>query len=119
MTETPVRLLELARQTLAPPAWRAAGPRAVALLGRQALEQFINDLWDWKEPRMRGSSTRAQLICLPRYLDPAIAARISLLWWALSRACHHHPYELAPTHSELAALLEETERVFADTARSA
>jgi hypothetical protein len=23
------------------------------------------------------------------------------VWWALSRACHHHPYELAATAPEL------------------
>lgn len=45
---------------------------------------------------------RVQLICLRRYLDDHdLAARTSHAWSALSRACHHHPYELAPTADEL------------------
>jgi hypothetical protein len=31
----------------------------------------------------------------------------------LSRACHHHAYELAPTAEELTGWLAETERVIA------
>ena len=45
---------------------------------------------------------RAQLICLRTYLgDAELAARAGHAWSALSRACHHHPYELAPTAWEL------------------
>jgi hypothetical protein len=45
---------------------------------------------------------RTQLICLRSYLEDApLAARTSHTWSALSRACHHHAYELAPTSTEL------------------
>ncbi len=45
---------------------------------------------------------RAQLICLRTYLgDSNLASRTNLTWSELSRACHHHPYELAPTVGEL------------------
>jgi len=45
---------------------------------------------------------RAQMICLRTYLgDSELAARAGHAWAALSRACHHHPYELAPTAGEL------------------
>ena len=41
---------------------------------------------------------RTQLICLRSYLEDApLAARAGHAWSALSRACHHHPYELGPT----------------------
>jgi hypothetical protein len=33
--------------------------------------------------------------------DADLAARAGHAWSALSRACHHHPYELAPTAAEL------------------
>ena len=47
---------------------------------------------------------RAQLICLRTYLgDADLAARAGHAWSALSRACHHHAYELAPTATELRA----------------
>jgi hypothetical protein len=45
---------------------------------------------------------RTQLICLRSYLgDAPLAARAGHAWSALRRACHHHPYELAPTAFEL------------------
>lgn len=47
---------------------------------------------------------RTQLICLRSYLgDAALAARAGHAWSALRRACHHHPYELAPTAGELSS----------------
>ena len=36
-------------------------------------------------------------------------ARLHETWGALSRACHHHPYELAPTAAELARWIEVVE----------
>ena len=44
---------------------------------------------------------------------PATAAA----WSVLSRACHHHPYELAPTANELRALLGVAHRFAAEVAR--
>jgi len=34
--------------------------------------------------------------------DATIPAQLHEAWGSLSRACHHHPYELAPTTGELA-----------------
>jgi hypothetical protein len=49
---------------------------------------------------------RTQLICLRTYLEnPGLSARSGHAWSALSRACHHHPYELAPTSGELESWL--------------
>ena len=38
-------------------------------------------------------------------------------WTDLSRACHHHPYELAPTANELRDLLDIARRFAAEVAR--
>jgi len=39
---------------------------------------------------------------LPSYLgDDALAGRVSYAWVGLSRACHHHAYELPPSSSEI------------------
>ncbi|MGH7462651.1 MAG: hypothetical protein ACREMA_16710, partial [Longimicrobiales bacterium] len=47
-------------------------------------------------------SARAQLLCLPDYLRQGdLATRVSYAWTGLSRACHHHVYELPPTAAEL------------------
>jgi hypothetical protein len=35
--------------------------------------------------------------------DAVLPGQLHSTWGALSRACHHHPYELAPTVEELAA----------------
>jgi hypothetical protein len=97
-------LLGMARDLLhrADPATAGLWPRASALLARHALEQGLLGLWDLRTLDLQGCSMRAQLICLRSYLgDAELAARTSHAWSALSRACHHHPYELAPTAGEL------------------
>jgi hypothetical protein len=47
-------------------------------------------------------------LCPTAYVDEDVAARAAYLSAALSRACHYHPYELAPTASELTRWLTET-----------
>jgi hypothetical protein len=96
--------LEIAHGLLrrADPATAGLWPRAAALLARQALEASLGRLWERRQLDLQGCSIRAQLICLRRYLgDVELAARAGHAWAALSRACHHHPYELAPTAAEL------------------
>lgn len=53
----------------------------------------------------------AQLLCLPTYLGAEPARETSWTWWSLTRACHHHPYELPPTGAELELLFGSVERV--------
>jgi len=96
--------LETARSLLRKPEARTAGlwPRAAALLARQALEMALDQYWKTKRPGLELCTTHAQLLCLREYWeDKEEAGRIHLAWIALSRACHHHPYELAPTAEEL------------------
>lgn len=89
----------------------ASWSRAVALLGRQAIERGLTDLWSSVEPGL-GSvrQKRAQFICLRWYLDPALAGQTHYAWAALSGACHHHVYDLCPTEAELRSWLATTER---------
>lgn len=97
-------VLEMARVLLrhADPATRGLWPRVSALLARQALEAGVQRLWERQALDLRGCPMRTQLICLRTYLgDAALAARAAHAWSALSRACHHHTYELAPTAMEL------------------
>ena len=54
---------------------------------------------------------RSQLLCLTVYVDRGTASRAAYLLAALSRACHYHPYELAPTAAELLGWLDETARI--------
>jgi hypothetical protein len=79
------------------------------LLARQALEEALDSRWTAQPETspLRQASTRSQLICLPAYLDPALAHQIAYTWAALSNACHYHPYELAPTCTELTAWISD------------
>ena len=101
---TPADVLKMAQALLRKPEARTAGlwPRAAALLARQALEMALDQFWKAKRPGLELCTTHAQLLCLRQYWpDEDEAGRIFVAWVALSRACHHHPYELAPTAGEL------------------
>lgn len=108
---TPKRLLAAASELITRPDAAIAGvwPRTAALLARQALEEALDSLWaaETTTGPLRQATTRSQLICLPAYLDPALAHQVAYTWAALSNACHYHPYELAPTSGELTAWISD------------
>ena len=91
--------------------------RAACLVGRQALEMVIVDLLAARDLNPTGGTTRSHLICLAdAYRDRAeVSVRTSSVWAQLSAACHHHAYELAPTHSEARRLLQEVQWLHALT----
>ncbi|KQC36996.1 hypothetical protein [Frankia sp. ACN1ag] len=78
-------------------------PRACAWLLRLALESAVDDLWARERPAVAQTPMRAQLLSLRylRALGPEPLAIAEYLWESLSRAVHHHPYELSPTATEL------------------
>jgi hypothetical protein len=109
MTEDPADLLLMAKQLLTRASPETAGlwPRAAALLARNALETAIDNYWSRRRIALESCPTFQQLICLREYLgDEELAGRVHHAWNELSRACHHHPYELSPTVGELGAMLE-------------
>jgi len=112
--DTPRVVLSLARGMLGRVDPDTAGlwPRASALLACRALEATVHRLWERRTLDLQGRSMRVQLICLRTYLgDADLAARAGHAWSALSRACHHHPYELAPTAAELRGWLSVVEEL--------
>jgi hypothetical protein len=89
-----------------PPVLAGRWPRAVALLGRQALETSLDELWTKRDAKVGWASERSQLLCLSYVLgNRVLAADATLAWNALSEACHQHPYDLPPTAGELAGWL--------------
>lgn len=101
---TAAELLDAAEDMVRHPRPGTAGlwSRSAALLGRQALEAALNELWSRKAPGVERASMRCQLLCLPAYFqDTGTARRAAHAWAALTHACHHHPYELPPTVEEL------------------
>jgi hypothetical protein len=109
-------LLESARQVVnrADPDLDGVWPRAAAFLARQALEDAVDRLWDQNLPGMRRASRATQLACLG-YATPdrELTDGVRVAWHALSRACHHHQYELAPTAAELEMWIEKVDRLVA------
>ena len=113
---SPKELADAAEQVLVDPGDALFGcwARASALLARQALETAMDLLWRRRAPIVAQCSMASQLLVLPSYLRDQEAARdASYAWSALSRACHHHAYELPPTASELRSLIKLTRRVAA------
>ncbi|GAA4243264.1 hypothetical protein [Dactylosporangium darangshiense] len=93
---------------------RAAGPamggsaRGCAWLLRIALECAIDEYWRQANPPVEGCrSRRAQFLLLRRYVGAVTARRVRCAWTELSRAGHHHCFDLAPSAGQLAALTQE------------
>jgi hypothetical protein len=87
-----------------------AWPRAVAVLGRQALEHALDDFWSAEAPLVRAVPRHPQLVCLGAYLPAGdVVSGVRAAWHGLSRACHHHVYELPPTAEELGRWLDAVE----------
>ena len=99
----PRRRLVVADQLLRNPALIEDGawPRACTWLIRLALEHAMDDYWQRHRPEVAEVSRRAQLLTLTRTVDADLGLRCTQLWHALSRAAHHHAYELSPTSAEL------------------
>ncbi|MFI5871317.1 hypothetical protein ACIBAH_02520 [Streptomyces sp. NPDC051445] len=112
-TSTPEELLAGADQLLGTATASTTGvwPRAVALLLRHALEEALRRYWQTRKPQLARCAPHAQALCLESYTDPDTARRWSVTWAGLSRACHYHGYELAPTQAELCAWRDDVERV--------
>ena len=95
----PIHLLNLARSIMRVQRADLVGtwPRASAILGRQALEITLGQLWTRAAPGVENASARAQLTCLPEYVDAELASRIRYSWHVLSAACHY-PRLRTPAH---------------------
>jgi len=85
-------------------------PRAAAVVARQALEEAIAARCASVASLVQRPTTRCQLILL-RYDEPQIGKVAQIAWDGLSRACHHHAYELQPSDSEVRALIQLVAKV--------
>lgn len=103
MSHDALRRLAVADRILREPELVEAGawPRACTWLIRLALEHSLDDYWAAHRAEMCEVSRRAQLLTLTRTVDADLGRRGTELWHQLSRAAHHHAYELAPTAAEL------------------
>lgn len=112
-------LLEISRTLLQvrDPSLRGVWPRASAFLARQAVESAVVDALRRRAPGAEQATNRARLLCLTEFVPSDLARRTSFIWGSLSRVCHHHPYELAPTVDELEGWIDAAESVTAALAQ--
>lgn len=90
-------------------------PRAAALLARQALEARLQREWRADEVSLAETSMANQFHALHQLRDPEVAGEAHQAWAALSHACHHHPFDLSPSVSELQTLLGTVRSLIAAT----
>ncbi|WP_196255771.1 hypothetical protein [Micromonospora sp. WMMC415] len=96
---------------------RGAWPRACAWLLRLAVEAAMDDYWQRCHPEVAALRARTpQFLILDRYAGRHVAARAGYAWSALSRAGHHHCYELGLTAAELRRLRETVAAVVGELA---
>jgi hypothetical protein len=107
------RKLEVSKALLTRPtaSLRRTWPRAAALLARQGIELAVGSLLGQRWPGAENAPFRAQLVCLQQVVGSEAAVRAGWCWVELSRACHHHPYELAPTTAELKAWIADAGQI--------
>jgi hypothetical protein len=95
------------------------GPRSArvaALLARSAFEDWLDEQNPWVVPSPRRPTTASKLVALCTRDDPAVGYRAQRAWASLSRACHHHAYELQPSAAEVRDLVALVRDLEADVA---
>ncbi|MEJ1107179.1 MULTISPECIES: hypothetical protein [unclassified Kribbella] len=86
--------------------------RIAAFLIRQALETEVDAYCEFLVMPIGHPVRMRSRLAVLHVLDQHGLARIAEYTWnALSRACHHHAYELSPTISELRHLHAEVARL--------
>lgn len=84
-----------------------APARAGAWVARSALELLVDELLAQRSVDPGRGTMRSRLICLGIAFgdDPERVATIAHAWDQLSQACHHHAYELVPSHQQVSGLV--------------
>ncbi|BCL16063.1 hypothetical protein [Micromonospora sagamiensis] len=100
---TPQHLLDQAADLLVNPrpSMRRCWQRGSACLTRVALEQGMRDYWSTIDVNVGRCRMSRQLLALRAFAGDETALIARTAWHGLSRAMHHHTYELAPTLAEL------------------
>lgn len=94
--------------------------RQTCWIARRGLEQIVEQLLRVRRLEMSQASMTSKLITLQVFYDntpiPALAWHS---WQVLSRACHHHAYELSPTYAEVRGWLEDVHTLAAEAYEAA
>jgi hypothetical protein len=86
---------------------RVPAARAACWVARRGLETMVPLLLHRRQVDPGLASMHVQLICLTIAYgdDPLLVSDLANAWDQLSRACHHHAYELTPTTTEVQHLI--------------
>ena len=99
------------------------GPRAArtaALLAGLALEDWLNEQSAcWCAASDKPPTTNSKLVVLSRNRGPDVGERARRVWHSLSRALHHHAYELQPSSAEVRHLVGQVRELAAHTLTNA
>jgi hypothetical protein len=79
--------------------------RVAALLARSAFEDWLDEQNRWATTLPTRPTTASKLVALCTGDDRDVAHRAMRAWDGLSRACHHHSYELQPSPAEVRHLV--------------
>ncbi len=92
----------------------ARGPRTAAVLARCALEDWLDELSvSWSTSAVSRPTTKSKLAVLGALRGVDVGERAKRIWHGLSRACHHHAYELQPSAAEVRSLVVQVRRLAA------
>jgi hypothetical protein len=94
----------------------ARGPRTAALLARRAFEDWLDELsapWSTQVVSDRPPTTSSKLVALGAFQGMELGERAKRVWHGLSRAVHHHAYELQPSAVEIRHLVGQVRAVCA------
>lgn len=84
------------------------GSRTAALLARCALEEWLDEQTvSWAGTHYPFPSTKSRLVALAAVSDEELGERARRVWTDLSRAVHHHAYELQPSVTEVRRLVRQ------------
>ena len=86
----------------------ARGPRTAALLARRAFEDWLDELcasWSTQVVSEWPPTTSSKLVALGALQGMELGERAKRVWHGLSRAVHHHAYELQPSAAEVRQLV--------------
>lgn len=88
----------------------ARGPRTAALLARRAFEDWLDEVsasWSKDVVTDRPPTTTSKLVALEALQGAEVGEVARRVWHGLSRAVHHHAYELQPSVGEVRQLVEQ------------
>lgn len=83
----------------------ARSARVAALLARSAFEDWLDEQNPWAVTAPARPTAASKLVALSVRDDPEVGHRATRAWAGLSRACHHHAYELQPSQAEVRQLV--------------